>query len=492
MSNSINPAVLQGSPVIPSLGGPAASQPESNALFANALMQQMNGLNVEGGSNPDSPVDLTQSLAGNASLVKMLSSLLTQAKDAKSGVPQADKTSDGPEANPALAMWIASIMAQAQNNPQELMLQLSALPGQLANTGTDKSSALQALEQQFPGLLMGPKDHNAIGAKLVDVKTDSKTYDFDKGRDFEMALKAVDPAEAKKIEIAQPTTHLSADAVLVSVKPASLADAAKPDAESLATNPLGKESPQEMLLQNPPASKGTDAKSQGQDHSSSQSGSGNQDKKDTASQQLQQPMAQVNSSSGLSASPTEQGSFAAITQAAHNASLNSGNHQVSPTSSQTPNVRDIGSVPSIESAPRIVHAARLMEAAGQSEMRVTIKSETAGTVDVRAVLDNDHISATVAAQHGGTRDWLMANLHELQSAFSRDDLNLRTFEVTDSGLQNNGNGAEPGQQEQQQPRNPAYSQFTNEARMSTGSLDEIDLQKNDLQENASRALSLLA
>jgi hypothetical protein len=64
---------------------------------------------------------------------------------------------------------------------------------------------------------------------------------------------------------------------------------------------------------------------------------------------------------------------------------------------------------------------------------------------------------------------------------------LRTFEVTDSALQNNGHGAEPRQQEQQQQRNSAYSRFASESRLTTTGFDDIDL-----QENASRALSLLA
>jgi flagellar hook-length control protein FliK len=128
-----------------------------------------------------------------------------------------------------------------------------------------------------------------------------------------------------------------------------------------------------------------------------------------------------------------------------------------------------------------------MEAAGQAEMRVSVKSDVSGTVDVRAVLEGGSISATVAAQHGGTRDWMMANMHELQNTFSRDDLNLKTFEVTDSALQNNGQGDQPGQQEQQQ-RNPAYANFISEPlSTSTTSFDEVEA-----PETTSRALSLLA
>lgn len=127
-----------------------------------------------------------------------------------------------------------------------------------------------------------------------------------------------------------------------------------------------------------------------------------------------------------------------------------------------------------------------MEAAGQAEMRVSVKSDLGGTVDVRAMLEGGNISATVAAQHSGTRDWMMSNMHELQGSLSRDDLNLKTFEVTDSGLQNSAHGDEPRQQERQQ-RNPTYSSFTDETHSTPTSFDAVDS-----QETESRVLSLLA
>jgi len=259
--------------------------------------------------------------------------------------------------------------------------------------------------------------------------------------------------------------------------------------KNLVTNPAAKDG-QPELIQAGPQSKGADAKSQGQENSQpEQSPSGNQTKKDPSSSgQFQQPIGQASSSSVAAATPTDQGSLAAIAQAtSHGVSANSSDHQASSAPSQPLNVRGVESAVAVDAAPRIVHAARIMEAASQAEMRVSMKSETSGTVDVRALLEGDHISATVAAQHSGTRDWLMANMHELQTSLSRDDLNLRTFEVTDSALQNNGNGTEPKQQEQQQQRNSAYSRFTSEAHSTTTSFDDIDL-----QENASRALSLLA
>ena len=142
-------------------------------------------------------------------------------------------------------------------------------------------------------------------------------------------------------------------------------------------------------------------------------------------------------------------------------------------------------------APRVVHEARLMQAAGQAEMQVSMRSESAGTVSVRAMLEGSHLSATVSAPSVETRDWLVNNLHELHAGLSRDDLNLRSFQVSDSGLQSGWNGPDARQQEsQEQYRSSAYS----------GGLPEIhgepsadtDLGNLDLNETASQALSLHA
>jgi flagellar hook-length control protein FliK len=170
-------------------------------------------------------------------------------------------------------------------------------------------------------------------------------------------------------------------------------------------------------------------------------------------------------------------------------STNSTSQQSSATTGQEINVREVSAAAGVEAAPRIVHAARLMEAAGQAEMRVSVKSDVAGSVDVRAMLEGDHITATVATQHDGTRDWMMANVHELHSSLSRDDMNLKSFEVSNSGLQFSGQN-QPRQQEQQQQQQQsrAYSNFADESNTVSSAMN-TDI---DTEETASRALSLLA
>lgn len=534
MNNFINIDPAQPAPGIQGLSGKAVSQRDSSALFSAVLMQRMNLMVGNGademGSAMDPTADLGQGFAGNADLTKLLPGLLAQLKDSKSAMPtnaQIEGALDGSETNPALAIWIASILAaQTQPNAQSPALQLSGLSAQLSGAGTEQSSALQALEQQFPGLVQALKDNRIAAAKpqagKVDVEPsnfntkaanlDAKTPNVDTKaanldpkvtnldtkvpvpaakNDFAAVLNAVHPSEPGKPDLSQPPAHLhlGVDATLADVKPSGVSDKA-PDKvlveqKGLVTNPAGK-GQQEMIL-TAPQSKGADAGPQGQDNSQpDQSRSGSQTKKDNSSQQLQ-PTGQANSSSGAAMPSIEQSSIAAVVQSTHDGSANSSNHPSSSTEGQPLNLRGVESAAPVEATPRIVHAARLMEAAGQAEMRVSVKTESSGTVDVRALLEGDHISATVAAQHSGTRDWLMANIHDLQTSLSRDDLNLRTFEVTDSALQNNGHGSEPRQQDQQQQRNPDYSRFAGESRSITTSFDDMDL-----HENASRALSLLA
>jgi hypothetical protein len=557
MNNLINLDAAQPAAGLQGLGGKTTSQRDGNELFAAVLMQQMNGIGGNSESAADSttglPIDPTtdlgQGLAGNASLMKLLPPLLAQSKDSKSAMPtnaQIQKVLDGSETNPALAIWIASILAaQTQPSAQSPALQLSGLSAQLSVTGTDQDSALQALEQQFPGLVQALKDSHILGAKPqagkleaeasnldakapnladntlnLDVKApnlDPKAPNFAANApnldpkapkladntlnlepkapnvaakdNFDAALNAARGLDLRKADSSQPPAHLSPDATLANAKPSVVSDKANVEQKALVTNPAGKDGQQE-LIQSGPQSSGADGKSQGQGNSQpDQSPSGNQTKKDpSSSEQFQQPAGQASSSSGATTASMEQSSFAAVAQTApHATSAISTDHQTSSAESQPLNLRGVESAIPVDAAPRIVHAARLMEIAGQAEMRVSVNTESSGTVNVRALLEGDHISATVAAQHGGTRDWLMANMHELQTSLSRDDLNLRTFEVTDSALQNNGHGAEPRQQEQQQQRNSAYSRFASESRSTTTGFDDIDL-----QENASRALSLLA
>jgi hypothetical protein len=529
MNNISNLGASQESPAIQGLAGQAATQGDNSSLFSALLMQRM-GPDVSGAGDSGAMPDLGQGISGNPELAKLFQTMAAQAKNSASAMPpnrQTDNPVDDANGNPALAIWIAmAAAAQMQPNVPVSSAQLNGLSSQSLANGTEQNSALQTLEQQFPGLAQALK-----GSRLADAgaqagkssaqsttgKTDFATPDLAKAEpDASTASNAAPTAGQQKNDAPQGAAPVHTDILAVPVIAAPVAsvptvatpavsnafaisDKGKVDQKDLAGIAAAKNSPgtvtptasqntsaQSLASQNVNSqNQGSDAKSQGQ-APSGDGHSGNQSKKDSASAT---PSQQPANGDRATVTAADQTNFAAVAQAAAHttSSSNSTSHTTSPAADQSLNVREVTGALGAEAAPRVVHAARLMEAAGQAEMRVSVKSDVSGTVDVRAVLEGGSISATVAAQHGGTRDWMMANMHELQNTFSRDDLNLKTFEVTDSALQNNGQGEQPGQQEQQQ-RNPAYANFMSEPLSpSTTSFDEVEA-----PETTSRALSLLA
>lgn len=513
MSNCINLGPTQTAPAVQGLAVQAASQQDSSSLFSALLMQQMNGSAINGDGDTESTTALSQGLFSNTALMKLLPSFLAQGKDAKAGIPADAKNttqSDATNDNPALAIWIASMMtAQIQHPNAPNGAQLDGLASQLAGNGTDQN-ALQALEQQFPGLISALKD-NHTGAKPEADKPQVEASASDANNDFDGALNAIHAAEGKKADPSQSPAHMSENLSPDSTKASSALDKNKaeqkdPAGKDIVANPAAKEGQRE-LIQAGSQSQGANPNQQDQEHSQpGDSRPGNQQKKsNTSDGQAQQGVSQANNSA--TTAPVQQNNFAATTQTIpHSVAADSSNHPAASAVGQPINLREAGSAVVVDAAPRIVHAAPLIQAASQAEMRVSVKNDISGTVDIRAMLEGNHISATVAAQHGGTRDWLMANLHELQSSLSRDDLNLRNFEVSDSALQNNQQGSGQGQQEQQQ-RNLPYSQFANETYPAAANLEDTDLNgtslhENDLHENSlqpyglqgktSRALNLLA
>lgn len=501
--SSGNLGASQASPAVQSLAGNKASQGDNGSLFSTVLMQHVGPVSkaTDGAENAATPV---QNLSASE-LAKLIPTLLAQTKDSKSPIPVSDDSDNASDdENPALAMWIASMAAmQMQPNVPAVITQLNDLTPQSGGSAANQSTALQALEQQFPGLARAlainqsgeaksqadkadvKADPKPAGVENSVAKTDSPNQAPDTKAEFEAALNAAQLAVPKKDD-AQPAAHKNTDTTSETQKISPLADKSKVDLKGH----IGAK--QDIQPQQAQAV----AKSQGQSQTTDNQTNSQAKKDSSSSNQGQHSANPVNGSASTTvvagmAGATDQGNFAAMTQAAaHNSSANASSHVATPVASQPANIRDIGSVAATDPAPRIVPTARLMEAAGQAEMKVSVKSDS-GAVDVRAILEGGNISATVAAEHGGTRDWMMSNMHELQNSLSRDDLNLKTFEVTDSGLQNSGQGGQPKQHEQQhQQRNsPGYSSFfETETQSSTASFDDMDSQETASQ----RALSLLA
>lgn len=234
-----------------------------------------------------------------------------------------------------------------------------------------------------------------------------------------------------------------------------------------------------------PATQNTDPKNHAETSSQSNSGQNSSDteskKKSPGAEQFSATPVQPSDSQHI-----QTGNITILSQASAPGSPQNQHSGAAPSSAATtPNAIAAGDT----TAPRVVHEARLMQAAGQAEMQVSMRSVSAGTVSVKAILEGSHLSATVSAPSVETRDWLVNNLHELHAGLSRDDLNLRSFQVGDSSLQSGWNGPDTRQREsQEQYRSSAYSG----AETSDRPLAETDPANVDLNETASRALSLHA
>jgi len=222
------------------------------------------------------------------------------------------------------------------------------------------------------------------------------------------------------------------------------------------------------------------------------SGNGDARKENSTADQFESLIASAQVSGSSSGSHVDQSGMASILQSAHGNTGNGPESSVVNTDKENvTSVRDVANASHLDpTTPRVVNEAQLMQAAGQAEMHVSLKSETAGSVDVRAMLEGNHISATIAAQHSGTRDWLNANISELHNSLSRDDLHLRAIEVTDSSLQNDprngGSSQQDAQPQQQQYMRP---QVHSEFQRTAGLTDDLDLNQS---ETATQALSLHA
>ncbi len=486
MKSAINLESPQQAPqVLPNAAVQSGTNRTDGARFNAILKNHMRLANTDVAPDKEVNGDVGQGLTAAPTLMNLAPAFVAQQQSAgaKPLFPAQDgaaKASSGGDltADPALAMWIAALAAtQMQAN---LAPTLNGAGKQITGAGVTDLSLVPPNALILPKLIAP-----ATGIDVPVLKTAPAPPDIHaelNAKDLQTA------ADAPAVDLASFIAHLTSAQKLPADKVSGATDKNKADRQDIDANPALGSGKADLI---PPAiqSQGSDSKSQPQTSSEPrQNHSGNESRKNTASAEALQSLAGQSQSSGGAA--TSQ-----IGQASLNVAAQASGHSAPATEVQTNTIssdvslpsslRDSGGVAVIDSAPRIVSSAKLMEAAGQAEMRVSVKSET-GTVDVRAMLEGNHISATVAAQHSGTRDWLVANLHELHSTFSRDDLNLRTFEVTDTALQNERRETQSGQQEHPQ-NSGAPAHFRKETHSPTGVLSDLEV-----SENTSQALSLHA
>jgi hypothetical protein len=473
----------QAPETFPNAGGQSTHRNEG-ALFNAILKNHMRISYVNVATDKNQNADMGQGLADNAATLMNLApavaaqQLKTSSKPVLPAQEDITKKMDPGETSedPILAMWIATIvpLPVQPNVPGGT----NDIATQLTGAGLIDPRGIPTNTPMLPKLISPTTDVPVL--KPADPHAESAVKDS-------QTATVVPVIETSASELAHCLEGLNASSASPSNKTPGAIDKNKNDSQDLNAIPALQSIKPDTV---PPAeqSQGSDSKSQSQTSSEPQQNhSGNESKKNSTAMEQLQSAGQSQNAGGTT--QVDQASLnAAATQASVHSVISSSvqTHTVSSVdANHALNLRDSGGIPAPESAPRIVHAAKLMEAAGQAEMRVSMKSET-GTVDVRAVLEGSHISATVAAQHSGTRDWLLSNLHELHSTLSRDDLNLRTFEVTDTSLQNEGRQTQSGQQEQQQgPGVPA--QFRKDVSSTTETSTDLDM-----NETTSQALSLHA
>jgi flagellar hook-length control protein FliK len=392
-----------------------------------------------------------------------------------------------------LAAWLSALSAQ-QSQPDLKNLKIdpsNTSPLPLGGAAGVDARVLKAIEQMISRLEQPGPNGQSDGNPPLSAPEKVVPASQIQAAPAELKAKAVPVANEDKNSFAALAQAAGGDPR--AEKPAPGADTktdSKPES-IFNIKPVGND-PHQTVLPPAPQDHAPDANSQSQTSSQPQTdskGSSNGDsrKGNASADQFQSVIS--NMPAAGSAHP-DQANAAAIIQPVHGNTGNGSAVSATADKDSSSSVRDLANTSHLDpTTPRVVNEAHLMQAAGQAEMHVSIKSETAGSVDVRAMLEGNHISATIAAQHSSTRDWLTANLGELQSALSRDDLHLRAIEVTDSSLQNDPRNSGSGQQDAQQQQQFMRPQIQREFQQAAGLTDDLDLNQN---ETATQALSLLA
>jgi hypothetical protein len=502
------------------------------------------------GFSPDDLVGLLNSVSGplaglngNANIASLLGSLKQQSgKNDPASLLKSLGNPDDNSANaadPMLATWLASLAAlQQQPKTQDFKLPgnadaanlLAGIQNNLANSPVDPR-ALKALEHALSFLdkslgLDGPSNGKAqinsdrtdapapttstgSSAPVKDVpptqepKTTVPVVKADDGvaqqaLSAEISKIANQPANGTtKVDLPKPDSKTPSVAPVVpgtadrsqQVQPSMLPKGdTRSDNQGSANQALGNQS----LANQGSANEGS-ANQSGLNQESQQSGDGHSSSDSRKGIQVDQLSSKFNVQSAtvtVSGSPEQSVPTVPVQPMPHssNVEANHGSPTPTPSAAEIREPAHLGAADALP--PRTVNQSSLMQAASQAEMRVSVKTESAGTMDVRAMVEGNHISATVAAQHSATRDWMVANIHELNQSLSRDDLRLKTFEVTESSLRNDTNGSASGQQGQPDAQKPMqYFQSRKDALFTSSPVEELETETSG---TAARAISLLA
>jgi len=102
-----------------------------------------------------------------------------------------------------------------------------------------------------------------------------------------------------------------------------------------------------------------------------------------------------------------------------------------------------------------LQSARVLERMGQAELRVGVNTAGFGNVEIRALVADSHVAASIATGHSELRAAMMAEMPSLQQAMEQRHLRLERFDLNpQTGGQKQGSGSA-----EQQPRSNGGAGF---------------------------------
>jgi flagellar hook-length control protein FliK len=101
----------------------------------------------------------------------------------------------------------------------------------------------------------------------------------------------------------------------------------------------------------------------------------------------------------------------------------------------------------------VVQASRLYQRVGGAEMHIAMDTDLLGSIDLRAIVHQSGLTATIGVQHADVQALLSSELPGLQHALSQKNLHVEQISIFGSavGSQSSSGGS------QQQKNNPSFA-----------------------------------
>jgi flagellar hook-length control protein FliK len=103
----------------------------------------------------------------------------------------------------------------------------------------------------------------------------------------------------------------------------------------------------------------------------------------------------------------------------------------------------------------VVQASRLYQRVGGAEMHIAMDTDLLGSIDLRAVVHQSGLTATIGVQHADVQALLSSELPGLQHALSQKNLHVEQISIFGSAVGSQSN--QGGSQSQQQKQTPAFA-----------------------------------